>query len=161
MANSYFEDAEVGTSFLAGPYLVTKSEIIQFAKQYDPVPRHIDEEAAARSIFGGLTACSPHTFSIYILLTTQLQPRLHVLAGLGWDELRLPNAVRPDDELDLDLRVLKKRESKSKSDRGILRLRILLRNQRRETVLECIVTVLIARQPDANAPTHIEKLGDP
>ncbi len=147
MGALYFEDVEVGDSCTAGPYLVTKNEIIQFAKQYDPVPENIDEEAAARSIFGGLTACSPHTFSIYILLTTQLQPRLHVLAGLGWDELRLPNAVRPDDELDLDLRVLEKRESKSKSDRGILRLRILLRNQRRETVLECIVTVLIARRP--------------
>ena len=118
MGSLYFEDVAVGDSCTAGPYLVTKSEIIQFAKQYDPVPENIDEEAAARSIFGGLTACSPHTFSIYILLTTQLQPRLHFLAGLGWDELRLPNAVRPDDELDLDLRVLEKRESKSKSDRG-------------------------------------------
>jgi acyl dehydratase len=45
VANLYFEDAEVGTSFLAGPYFVTKSEIIEFAKQFDPVPRHIDEEA--------------------------------------------------------------------------------------------------------------------
>lgn len=51
--NLYFEDAEVGTSLRSGPYLVTKSEIIQFAKQYDPIPRHIDEEAAARSVFGG------------------------------------------------------------------------------------------------------------
>lgn len=56
MADLYFEDAEVGTSFLAGPYFVTKSEIIEFAEQFDPVPRHIDEEAPARSIFGGLTA---------------------------------------------------------------------------------------------------------
>jgi len=100
MANLYFEDAEIGTSCTAGPYLVTKNEIIQFAKQYDPVPRHIDEEAAARSVFGGLTASSAHTLSIFILLTTRLQPRLHVLAGMGWDELRLPNAVRPGDELD-------------------------------------------------------------
>jgi acyl dehydratase len=153
MGSLYFEDVAVGDSCTAGPYLVTKSEIIQFAKQYDPVPENIDEEAAARSIFGGLTACSPHTFSIYILLTTQLQPRLRFLAGLGWDELRLPNAVRPDDELDLDLRVLEKRESKSKSDRGILRLRILLRNQRRETVLQCTSNTLVARRPDASAPT--------
>jgi hypothetical protein len=79
----YFEDVEVGDKCTAGPYLVTKSEIIQFAKQFDPVPENIDEEAAARSIFGGLTACSPHTFSIYILLTTRLQPKLRFLAGLG------------------------------------------------------------------------------
>ncbi len=149
----YFEDVEVSDRCTAGPYLITKSEIIQFAKQYDPVPENIDEEAAARSIFGGLTACSPHTFSIYILLTTRLQPKLRFLAGLGWDELRMPNAVRPNDVIELELRVLEKRESKSKSDRGILRLRIFLRNQRGETVLECLVTVLIARRADANAPT--------
>jgi acyl dehydratase len=148
----YFEDVEIGDRCTAGPYLVTKSEIVQFAKQYDPVPDNIDEAVAARSIFGGLTACSPHVFSIYVLLTTRLQPKLNFLAGLGWDELRMPNAVRPDDEVNLDLRVLEKRESKSKSDRGILRLRILLRNPRQETVLECIVTVLIARRHDANLP---------
>ena len=53
MGTLYFEDVEVGDSCTAGPYRVTKSEIIQFAKQYDPVPENISEEAAARSIFGG------------------------------------------------------------------------------------------------------------
>jgi acyl dehydratase len=53
MTKLYFEDAEIGTSCTAGPYLVTKNEIIQFARQYDPVPRHMDEEAATSSIFGG------------------------------------------------------------------------------------------------------------
>jgi acyl dehydratase len=153
MGGLYFEDVEVGDVCAAGPYLVTKDEIIEFAKRYDPVPENIDEKAAARSIFGGLTACSPHTFSIYILLTTQLRPKLHFLAGLGWDEMRMPNAIRPDDTLDLGLRIVEKRESKSKSDRGVLRLRIDLRNQRAESVLECIVTVLIARRPNANAST--------
>ena len=80
---------------------------------------------------------------------------------MGWDELRLPNAVRPGDELDLETTVLEMRGSKSKSDRGIVRSRVLLRNQRRETVLECIGTVLVARRPEANAPTRIEKTGGP
>jgi acyl dehydratase len=61
----------------------------------------------------------------------------------------MPNAVRPDDTLDLELTIVEKRESKSKSDRGVLRLRIYLRNQRVETVLGCIVTVLIRRRPNA------------
>jgi acyl dehydratase len=151
--NLYFEDAEVGTSLRGGPYLVTKSEIIQFASQYDPVPRHIDEEAAARSILGGLTASSAHTVSIFILLTTRLQPRFHVLAGMGWEEVRLPNPVRPGDELDLETTVLEMRESKSKPDRGIVRNRVLLRTQRQETVLQCIGNILVARRPDVNAPT--------
>jgi acyl dehydratase len=62
MARLYFEDAEVGYSNGAGPYLVSKEEIVQFAKQYDAMPSHIDEEAAARSILGGLTASAAHTF---------------------------------------------------------------------------------------------------
>jgi acyl dehydratase len=161
MANLYFEELEIGTRSMAGPYLVSKDEIIQFAKQYDPIPRHIDEEAAARSIFGGLSASSAHTFSIFILLTTRLQPRLHVLAGLGWDELRLPKAVRPGDELDLETTVLEMRESKSKADRGIVRSRVLLRNQGRETVLETISKIFVARRQDANAPPRIEKTGGP
>ena len=102
MTYLYFEELEIGTYSATGPYLVSRDEIIQFAKQYDPVPRHIDEDAAARSIFGGLTASSAHTFSIFILLTTRTQPRLHVLAGLSWDKLRLPHPVRPGDELDLN-----------------------------------------------------------
>jgi len=80
---------------------------------------------------------------------------------MGHDELRLPKAVRPDDELDLETTVLEMRESKSKSDRGIVRNRTLLRNQRRETVLESISNILVARRPDANAPTRIEKTGGP
>jgi hypothetical protein len=48
---------------------------------------------------------------------------------MGWDELRLPNAIRPDDALDLEGTVLEKRESKSKPGRGILRNQVHLRNQ--------------------------------
>jgi len=74
-------------------------------------------------------------------------------AGLGWDELRLPTAVRPGDELDLEVTVLEKRESKSNSDRGIVRNQMRLRNQKREIVLQCINTVLVARRPDAKSST--------
>jgi acyl dehydratase len=154
MAHWYFEDIEVGAIRKGGgPYLVSKNEIIQFAKQYDPLSLHIDEEAAARSIFGGLSASSAHIFSIFVLLTTKLQDRFHVLAGMGWDELRLLNAVRPGDALDLETTVLEKRESKSKPDRGIVRDQIHSRNQRRETVLQCIGNVLVAKRPNAEAKT--------
>jgi acyl dehydratase len=153
MANLYFEELRIGSRSAAGPYLLSKDEIIRFAKQYDPIPRHIDEQAAARSVFGGLTASGSHTFAIYILLTGQLQPHFQVLMGLGWDDVRLPNPVRPGDELDLEMTALEMRESKSRSDRGIIRNRNLLRNQKREAVLECISNIFVARRSDANAPT--------
>jgi acyl dehydratase len=154
MSNLYFEELQIGSRSTAGPYPLSKDEIIRFAKQYDPIPRHIDEEAAARSVFGGLTASGSHTFAIYILLTGKLQPHFQVLMGLGWDEVKLPNPVRPGDELDLEMTVLEMRESKSRSDRGIVRSRNLLRNQKRETVLECISNIFVSRRPDPNAPTR-------
>ena len=75
------------------------------------------------------------------------------MAGLGGDELRLPTAVRPGDELDLEASVLEKRESKSNSDKGIVRNQMHLRNQKREILLQCINTVLVARRPDAKSST--------
>jgi acyl dehydratase len=53
MTKLYFEELEIGTRSAAGPYPVFKEEIIQFANQYDPVPRHKNEEAAAGSVFLG------------------------------------------------------------------------------------------------------------
>jgi acyl dehydratase len=148
MTSLYFEEAEVGKLRTAGPYLVSRNEIIEFAQKYDPQPFHINEEAAARSVFAGLTASAAHTFAILLSLLNKAQPySLRTLAGLGWDELRLPIPVRPGDELYLELAILEKRESKSKSDRGIVRGQIYLRNQKREIVLQCINTVLVARRP--------------
>ena len=103
MTNLYFEELKIGSRSAAGPYSLSKDEIIHFAKQYDPIPRHIDEELAALSVFVDLTASGSHTFAIYILLTGQLQPHFQVLMGLGWDELKLTNPVRPDDALDREL----------------------------------------------------------
>jgi acyl dehydratase len=74
VTSGYFEDVEVGDSQKAGPYSVSKEEIIQFAKRYDPRPFHIDEAAAARSVFGGLSASAAHTFAIFISLTNQPVP---------------------------------------------------------------------------------------
>ena len=148
----YFEEAEVGKLRMAGPYLVSKDDIIQFAEKFDPQPFHINEEAAARSVFAGLTASGAHTFAIVVSLLSKTEPySLRIAAGLGWDELRLPIPVRPGDELGLEVTVLEKRESKSNSDRGIIRNQMHLHNQKREMVLQCINTVLVARRPTAKS----------
>lgn len=149
MTSGYFEEFEVGDSRKAGPYFVSKDEVIQFAKRYDPRPFHIDEAAAARSVFAGLSASAAHTFAIFISLTNKFQPPVRVIALLGYDELRLPNAVRPGDNLYLESTTLEKRESKSKPDRGIVRSQGRLRNQKGETVLQCVYSVLVERRSDA------------
>ena len=56
----HFEDLPVGRSFECGPYSVTKEEIVEFAREYDPQLHHIDEEAAKTSMLGGLAASGWH-----------------------------------------------------------------------------------------------------
>jgi acyl dehydratase len=146
----YFEDIEIGSLRTSGPYLVSRDEIVEFAKKYDPQPRHVDEDAAAHSVAGGLTAAGSHTFAIYTALTRGIQPRMHTLAALGWDEVRLPNPVRPGDQLTLEGTFLEKRESRSNPDRAIVRTQIRLRNQKGETVLQCISNILVAKRPAAS-----------
>ena len=93
MTSLYFEEAEVGKLRVAGPDLVSRDEIIEFAKKYDPQPFHTNEEAAARSVFEGLTASAAHTFAIVIWLLSRTQPFSLLLAGPAGDELRLPISV--------------------------------------------------------------------
>ena len=82
MTSGYFEEFEVGDSRKAGPYFVSKDEVIQFAKRYDPRPFHIDEAAAARSVFAGLSASAAHTFAIFISLTNKASGPCHCVIGL-------------------------------------------------------------------------------
>ena len=60
----FYEDFEVGASREIGSHEVTREEIIDFATKWDPRPFHIDEKAAARSVFGSLTASSCHTYAL-------------------------------------------------------------------------------------------------
>ena len=106
----------------------------------------VELDARPRLLYAG-----SHTFAVYILLSGQLQPHFQVLMGLGWDELKMLNPVRPGDELNLEMTVLEMRESKSRPDWGIVRNKNFLRNQKRETVLECFSTIFVARRPEANA----------
>jgi hypothetical protein len=148
----YFEDVELGDSYTAGPISSPRARSFSSPSSMIRSPATSIKRLRRVPFFWG-SASSAHTFSIFVLLTTKFQPRLNVLAGMGWDELKLPNAVRPNDELDLKATVLEKRESRSKPDRGIIRNQIHLRNQKREMVLQCISNILVARRPIAKAST--------
>ena len=143
----YLSDLEVGTRSSVGEYEVEASEIVEFAERWDPFPFHTDEEAARASHFGGLTASSCHIFAICTRLYHRDPNRVAVLAMLGKDEMRFPNPVRPGDRLPYHTECVERRISRSRPDRGIVRLRDRLVNQRGEAVLEQQVTLLVPLGP--------------
>lgn len=146
-AQLYFDDVEVGHLMTAGPYHLTRDEIVAFASRYDPRPFHVDEAAAQASIFKGLIAASSHTFAIAQALGCQCRPELAVQAALGIDEMRLPAPARVGDQLWFASTMIDKRPSRSRPGEGVARYHTLLRNAADVVVLEYKISVLLAGRP--------------
>lgn len=142
----YFEDFVVGENVAVGEYLLTQEDIIEFGRKWDPQFFHINPEAANESVFSGLIAAGSHLVSITVRLLVTQKPRVSVLAGVGWDEVRFLAPARPGDKLTLFSECLEVRPSTSKPDRGIVKNRITLNNQVNQTLLSYVDTILVARR---------------
>ncbi|MFB6309976.1 MAG: MaoC/PaaZ C-terminal domain-containing protein [Salinirussus sp.] len=117
----YFEDLEPGQTWRVGGETVTQSEIIAFAEQYDPQPFHVDPAAAAESMFGELVASGLHTMCLagrqFIVEFVQGM-EFKNMGGLGMDDLRWHEPLRPGDTLELEIEVRDTEPSESHTDRG-------------------------------------------
>jgi len=144
----YLEDLAVGERYAGGTATVDLAAIKAFAAAFDPQPFHLDEAAATASIFGRLVASGWYTMALTMRLLVEGELRsLWGLVGLGADELRWPIPVVPGDVLSVEWEVLEVRPSSSKPDRGTARLRVTTQNQRGETALTVVTTILLPRRP--------------
>lgn len=144
----YFEDFKAGDVIDVGSLTVTKDEIIEFAKQYDPQPMHIDPNAASSTIYGGLIASGWHTVSLFMrLLVENVVGKTVSLGSPGVEELRWPRPVRPGDTLNGRMEIVETRASNSRPNMGIVRWRGEVRNQRGELVLTLLGTNFFGRRP--------------
>ncbi|SPD64022.1 putative dehydratase, MaoC-like domain [Cupriavidus taiwanensis] len=144
----YFEDVEVGSRRELGSYLVTEEEILNFARQYDPQPFHIDKEAAANSIYGGLISSGWMTCSIMMrLLVLSTTGKSASMGSPGVDEIRWLKPVYAGDTLTVVLNVLDSRPSQSKPDRGVVHTQWEATNQRGELVCTVKGMGMYGRRP--------------
>ena len=144
----YFEDFQVGEVQETGSYQVSREEILAFARQFDPQPFHLDDDAARASIFGGLIASGWHTASIcHRLIVQDLLGKAASLGSPGVDELRWLRPVRPGDTLTARVEVLSLAPSRSKPDRGTIKFRFEVRNQHGEQVMTEVANALFGRRP--------------
>ncbi|MBV9206244.1 MAG: MaoC family dehydratase [Actinobacteria bacterium] len=132
----YFEDYELGTTYECGSVSVDQTEIIDFAKEFDPQPFHVDPVAAAGGPFGGLIASGWHTSALVMrLLVERYLSAEASLGSAGLDEIRWPYPVRPGDTLRARATVVESRRSLSKPDRGIIKTAVEAVNQDGRTVM--------------------------
>jgi len=146
----YFEDIEVGTKASFGHYRVTREEVLEFAGKYDPQPFHLDDEAAARTHFGRLSASGWHScaMTMAMLVENMKSQQSAGLGSPGVDEIRWLKPVYPGDTLRCETEVIDKRPSKSRPEMGSFRSRLTVFNQDGAPVLSMVSIGLIATRPE-------------
>lgn len=153
-ANLFLDELAIGDRFESKGMTLTEADIVGFARQWDPQPFHIDADAAGRSHFGGLIASGFQTLAVAFRLFYQTGVIVDAnMGGPGIDELRWLIPVRPGDTLRVAAEVRDIVPSRSKPDRGLLRLGLSASNQRGEVVMTATLLVMLRRQRDG-APRY-------
>lgn len=148
----YFEDMEVGHRQAFGRYEVTREEVLAFASSYDPQAFHLDDDAAAKTYFGRVSASGWHTcaMTMRMLVDNMSTVQQAGLGSPGVDTLRWIKPVYPGDTLRCETEVIEKRRSRSRPDMGLFKTRVSVFNQSDVMVLEMVSNGLIrVRNPEA------------
>lgn len=147
----YFEDVEVGDQTEFGHYDVTREEMIEFARKYDPQPFHLSDEEAAKTHFGRIAASGWHTCAMTMAVIARyvVGDRQAGLGSPGVDELRWLKPVYPGDRLTVSGTVVEKTPSRSKPHIGTFRSRTVVTNQDGVDVMRYTSIVMILRRPAA------------
>ncbi len=148
MEKLYLEDLTVGRTFVSSSLTITEEEIKAFAGQYDPQPFHLDDEAAKRTLFGGLAASGWHTAALTMRLLVEGggSPLAGGIIG-GGGEIAWPRPTRPGDTLHVEAEVLEIIPSRSKPDRGMVLMRNRTLNQKSEEVQVFTAKLVVPRRP--------------
>ena len=156
--DNYFEDCVIGETADLGEHTFMREEIIAFAREFDPQPFHLDEEAAEASLFGGLCASGWHTAAHFIrgVVITRQQANAEALANggrlpvygpsPGFRNLRWFKPVYGGDTIAYRARLAEKIDLKSRPNRGLLATEVQGRNQKGEIVFAVTAQILADRR---------------
>ena len=145
----YFEDFTAGEVLELGSTTVSEEAILEFARQYDPQPFHVDPDAAAASPYGGLIASGWHTCALYMrLLFDGMMHDSSSQGSGGMEELRWLAPVRPGDELRARYTVLETKRSESKPNRGTVTFLSEMLNQDDVVVLRMVGRGMYGTRPN-------------
>ncbi|HSP66599.1 MAG TPA: MaoC family dehydratase [Bryobacteraceae bacterium] len=148
MTRRYLEDLQVGEKFHTASVAVSEAEILEFSREFDPQPMHLDPLAASQGPFRGLIASGWHTGALVMRLVVDANPLGDLpLLGLGVDGIEWPQPVRPGDTLRVEMEVLAIRPSKSTPTHGIVKLKTTARNQHGEVVYIVTPNCWVPRRP--------------
>lgn len=145
----YFEDVVVGSVARFGDYAVTRDEVVDFARRYDPQPFHLDDAAAAQTHFGRLAASGWHTaaMTMAMIVARMADTAEASLGSPGLDELKWLRPVYPGDRLSAESEVIDARVSASRPEMGIVKTRTTTFNQDGVAVMTFVANGMIRTRP--------------
>jgi acyl dehydratase len=143
----------VGVEREFGTYEVTREEVLEFARKYDPQPFHLSDEEAAKTHFGRMSASGWHTAAMTMAVIARhvLEEKQAGLGSPGIDELRWKKPVYPGDALHVFGKILEKTPSRSRPEIGSFRAQNIVKNQDGDVVMTFISIVLMRRRPASGA----------
>ena len=147
-AMRWLEDFRVGQVFEFGAFEMTKANMLDFARLYDPEPFHVDEQAAIDLGWGGLIASGPQVVSICRRLQTDGFPNAEVVISPGWDEIRWFKPVYAGDVLSARGEVLKVKALSSRPGEGAKTMKNDILNQKGDIVASMISVWFMRSRPD-------------
>jgi len=142
----YLDELHLGQRFVSGTHAIDADQIKAFARQFDPQPFHLDEDAAKDTSFGGLAASGWHVAAATMkLLVTSGAPIAGGVVGAG-GEIAWPNPTRPGDVLRVTSEVMEITPSRSRPNRGVATLKSETRNQKGEVVQVLTAKLVVPRR---------------
>jgi acyl dehydratase len=140
----HFEDLAVGDVIPLGPVTVSRAMIIEFAREFDPFPFHLDEAAAKASLLGGLAASGWQTGALSLrMLVDGFLSTIASAGGLGFENLKWKTPVMVDDTISGTATIAALRRSASHPQWGIVSLDFDMRNQDGKPVLSMRLANLV------------------
>lgn len=143
----FLEDIEIGRVLEAGPITVTADEIIDFATRYDPLPMHISDAGGEATVHDSLIASGVLTIALKQRIIMSIERNTAIIGAAKIEEQNFLQPVRGGDELFVRQECIGKRESKTRTDRGLVVWDFLVSNQRGEAVFSSRDIVMVRRRP--------------
>lgn len=152
----FFEDFAIGDRIVApGRFTLTPDTVRRFAEMYDPQDIHLNRAAAANSVFGRLTASGWQTLAATMRLMVEARPFGSCPIVGGSVELRWIKPAHPGDVLTAEGEIVDMRPLSSRTDRGIVVMRVTTSDQSGSVLLSQLWTAFLPRKPPA--PTRPPK----
>ena len=135
----HYEDFPEGHVIPLGTYHLSKEEVIAYAREWDPQPFHLDEEAAKNSVLGGLAASGWQSSAILVRLAVDAYANTSAaMASSGMEEAKWLKPVYAGETLTGRATVLSRRVSAKRPEMGILKMKFELMTTASEPKVEII-----------------------